>query len=70
MTNVSTHPASGRPQAISSIDDAMTDFCAILQALKATAYGEESGCARDFLCEKLEEVYQRLEAFHRQKQVH
>ena len=52
------------------IGNAMTDFCAIIQALKPLAYSEESGCARDYLFEKLEEVYHQLDELHRAGQVH
>lgn len=52
------------------IGNVMTDFCAIVQALKPLAYADDAGCARDYLLEKLGEAYHALEALHQHGQVH
>ena len=70
MLNTATQAAARRAAPADSLDEAMTDFLSILQALDATVAGENMMNARNYLCERLREVYDRLEDLHHAGQVH
>jgi hypothetical protein len=72
MANVTHFTAAGsRFTHAGRIENAMTDFLSVMQALKAVNdSGEDYACARAFLIEKLEETYQRLDEAHREGSAH
>lgn len=71
MANVAHFQADARRQGRADrIDDAMADFLSIAQALDATIAGENMLNARNYLCERLWEVYRRLEALHQEEALH
>jgi len=72
MLNTATQAAAAsRFSRTGQIENALTDFLAIVQGMKAiSGSGRDYSCAMDFLIEKLEETYRALEDLHGQEEVH
>lgn len=76
MANVHPFPSAGQPARLSAAaehDEAMLDLYCIIALLKPITHDENDqhrGCVRDYLVEKLEEVYHQLDELHRAGQVH
>lgn len=72
MANVTHFPSAGQrpqPNAAMEHEEAMLDLYCITALLKLVAHdenGQHLGCVRDYLNEKLEETYQKLDETRRE----
>ena len=73
MANVTAFPSAGQrpqPSAAMEHEEAMLDLFCIIALLKPITHDENGqqhqGCVRDYLAEKLEETYQKLDETRRE----